>query len=120
MPYISAKRVAEIRKELKKEFPEFKMSIRTRNYSTVYVSILSAPINMLSSSERTYESVNPFYIGEYYKDKPEIKEILLRIKEVIDKGNHVVSVDGDYGDIPSFYIDINIGEWDKPFVVDNK
>lgn len=122
MPHMSAKRTAEIRAELKKEFPDFKFSIRTRHHSTICVSVLEAPFNMLMNTTRENESVNYFHISDHYENCPKIKEVLLKIYSIMNDGNYTVSVDGDYGNIPSFYVDLQVGEWDKPFkiVVPNK
>ena len=119
MPHITTERVSEIRKELKREFPNFKFSITKRHHSTVVVAILAAPFNMLSdeTNERRYEGVNHFYINEHYKENTKVRDILLKIEEIINNGNYTVCQDSDYGAIPSFYIDIKIGDWDKPFIV---
>lgn len=117
MPYISTERVKEIRTELKSQFPDFKFSVRTENYSTVAIAILEAPFNMLPEDEKKYTGVNHFYIAEHYKDEPEIKEVLLKIKDIANKGNGTLVEDGDYGTVPNFYIDIKIGNYDNPFKV---
>lgn len=114
MPYISPEEVKEKRSKIKKAFPGFKFSIVNRHHSSIDVSILEAPINMITS-DRDHESVNVYYIAEHYQDHPEIKNVLLKIHEIINNNNRIISEDGDYGSIPRFYTDINIGRWDKPF-----
>lgn len=118
MPYISKERVAEIRSQIKKEFPDYKFSIVRDGHSTVEIAILEAPFNMLTNGNgETYEHVNHFYIRDHYKDFPQVRDVLARIYEIADQGNSIVSVDGDYGNIPKFYVGIRIGRWDKPFKV---
>jgi len=116
MPYITKERVSEIRTELKKEFPNFKFSITRRDSVEVKVVILSAPFNMLTCGEN-YECVNHFYIAEHYKETPAIMDVLLKINSIMDAGNRTITTDGDYGNIPAFYTDLSIGNWEKPFIV---
>lgn len=120
MPHISTERVAEIRKQIKAQFPQFKISVTCRNYSTVCIAIIEAPFNMLIDASKKYEDVNHFYIAEHYADYPQIKEVLLELNKIANEGNGTECEDGDYGTIPNFYIDINIGSWDKPFIVKEK
>jgi len=115
MPYISTERVKEIRRELKSKFPDFTFSVTTENHSTVSVKILKATVNLIREG-RQNESVNYFHISENYKDYPEIRDVLLAVYAIMNEGNGVVSVDGDYGSIPRFYVELQIGSWDKPFV----
>lgn len=118
MPYITKERVREVREQLKKEFPKIKFSVTREHYSGIKIIIRSAPFNMLSNG-RDYEQVNEFHIEENYKDAPEIGDILLRIKEIANTGNGELVYDGDYGSVPRFYIWINIGEFDRPFIKSN-
>jgi hypothetical protein len=106
--------VAEIRAELKKEFPDFKFSVRKRDYNSMNITILSAPINLLEGSDKKYERVNEYYIEDHYKDNPKVRDILKKIKNIAFK-DVTYRETGDYGNQPSFYITISIGEYDKPF-----
>lgn len=117
MPYITTERVSEIRNNLKKEFPNFKFSIRKENHSSVNVDILEAPFNMLRDETKTYETVNHFYINDTFKDFPEAKEVLIRINEIMNATNGVFVEDGDYGTVPNYYTNLSIGSYDKPFKV---
>jgi len=116
MSYISTEDVRAKRIKIKKTFPGFKFSITCQRHSSIHVSILEAPINMLTG-DKEYESVNHFYIEDHYKETPEIMEILLKIKNILSKGQHEIVYDGDYGSVPNFYINISIGSWDKPFKI---
>ena len=109
----------EIRKELKKEFPAsegWTLSVTKRNHSSVHVAVMTAPIRM-HDGENGYESVNYFRIAEHYREKPEVRDVLLKIYGIMNKGNHTISEDGDYGSVPEFYVDLSIGRWDKPFSI---
>ena len=119
MPYISANRVREIKQQIKKEFPEFKFSVRTRHNSTVVIDILEGPVNMMVTDyalQHGYDNVNHFYIKEHYEKWPEVRDILLHIYKIANEGNATQFYDSDYGAIPEFYVDLNIGDWNKPYI----
>jgi hypothetical protein len=120
MPFISTKTVKERRDLLKKALPEFKISVKTVHYSTISVTILSGPFDLLPNSVEKYEQVNKFYIDDHYADLPETKDVLKKVLDIANKGNYIESEDGDYGSIPSFYTRISIGKWDRPYQVIKK
>jgi len=117
MPYITKEEVAEKRRLLKTEFPKFKFSVRTENYSTIDISVMSGPIDMKPAYDG-YQ-VNPYGIKEHYKDEPEIRDFLARVYEIANTSNRIQFVDSDYGSVPQFYVSINIGKWDKPYEINN-
>ena len=109
-------RVAEIREELKREFPDFKFSIRKDGYNGVRIAILSAPINLLEGEPEgtKYIDVNNYYIDENFKDVPAVRDVLKKIYGIASRGVTYRET-GDYGTQPDFYVYIKIGEYDKPF-----
>ncbi len=109
--------VANIRKELKRCFPTFKFSVTNRNYSSVNIVILSAPKDLLAGCEFTYKDVNIYRIDrDYLEDYPGIRYILNRIYEIANAGNYDNSDSQiDHFDI-GFYVNISIGDWERPFV----
>lgn len=115
MPYITKEQVALKRKQIKKQFPDFKFSIRNENYSKISVTILEGPVAM-TDREDGYEHVNVFSIGRVYENKPTVKSVLEGIYSIINRDNYTESFDGDYGNIPSFYTRIAIGDWDRPYI----
>lgn len=115
MPYISKEVVTQKRKDIKKAFPDWKFSITKRHDSTLNVCILEANVKL---TEKNHESVNHYYIKEHYQG--EVKECLQKIADIMLEGEKIVSEDSDYGSIPNFYVDLNIGKWDKPFVYKGK
>lgn len=121
MPYISAEDVKKKRQEIRKAFPKFKISVTGQSHSSIHVDILEAPFNMLTEKELFgYEPVNHFYIEEHFKNTPKIMEVLLKIKDIISKGQKEIVYDGDYGSVPNFYINMRIGRWDRPFKIKEK
>lgn len=117
MPYISPKRVKEIRNEIKSLYPDFKFSITTKHYSSVYIIIKSGPVELITIPEDTkrYQQVNHYYIAEHYKDEPEVRDMLQNIYNIANKGNGTEVEDGDYGRVPNFYLHIQIGDWNSPY-----
>ena len=120
MPYISTEEVREKRNLIKKEFPNFKFSITRRHASTIMIHILEGPIDMSGVIENGHESVNHYHIDEFYNDYPKISELLKSVYKIANKSNHTESTDGDYGNIPSFYVDISIGRWNRKYKQVNK
>ncbi len=111
MPYISTEEVKTKRDALKKEFPNVKFSVTKENCSSIHVHIMEAPFEI----EEKEKDVNHFYIAEFYSHKPKVRDFLLKVKKIINDGNGIFVVDGDYGAVPNFYINIRFGKWDKPY-----
>jgi hypothetical protein len=107
MPYISTESVAAKRALLKKAFPEYKLSITRVHSSTICVDIMGGPI------ELTDAQVNVFYAHEHYEG--EAKRVICGIIDIIKAGEKIISPDTDYGNVPNFYYEVNIGKWDKPY-----
>ncbi len=121
MAYISKERVKEIRTQLKKEFPELRLSVRTRHHSTVEITIKEGPYDFFNmhneenweNKPKDYVQVNEYYIKDNWTGKA--KDILLRIKDVAVKGSYnrnAADLYADYCDF-TFYVSISIGEWDS-------
>lgn len=107
MPYISTERVSEVRKQLKSTFPSVKFSVRRHHHSTIAVSIMESAFTW----PKGVQQLNPFYLERY-----DHAEFLQQVHDIANAGNRIVSEDGDYGSIPKFYVDIEIGKWDRPHV----
>jgi len=115
MPYIDKNEVARIRKELKNALPNFKISVIRQHYFSVNIVLLSGPAEL---TKREHEQVNPYYIKENYTG--EAKNVLLKVSKIASKKQHEQQYDMDYGSIPNYYINISIGDWDKPYINTNK
>lgn len=119
MPYITTEEVREKRQKIKKALPKYKVSIRKEHHSSIRVNILSGPIQLLSEDrlDRGEEGVNHFYYKEHYAEEPEKLKVISTIIDILKDNQRIVSVDGDYGNIPNFYISLTIGQWDKGYEV---
>lgn len=120
MPYITTDEVKIKRNLLKKALPEYKLSVRCVDYAVIDVSIVEGPIDLMPETDDKHRQVNHFYIESTYKDNPEALRVLTIIKDIANKGNYTASEDGDYGSIPSFYVHINIGKWDRNYKIVKK
>lgn len=99
-----------------------KASLAVHNYSTLVLNIKSGKIDFLGSfardfdqanPQRTYLQVNPYWYHEHFDGAA-----LAFLKEVIpamNVGNHDRSdIQSDYFDV-GWYIDVNVGRWNKPY-----
>lgn len=107
MPYIDKDRVKQVRDALKKKFPNVKFSVVREHFSTIKIAIMESPF----SWSKGHLSLNHFYL-----DREENPEFLKEVKAIANEGNKTEYFDGDYGNIPSFYLDMSVGKWDKPHV----
>ena len=111
MPYLPKEKTAEIRKELKATFPEFKFSIRTRDAMALDIAVMHGPIDF----DEEYMDVNHYYIDRHFEGEAE--KFLTAVKEIACSGVYEEVYDGDYGSIPSYYVNISVGKWDRPYKV---
>ena len=111
MPHIKAETTKAIRKEIKKSFPNMKFSVTTENHSTVRVALLESKIEM----HKDHFTVNEYYLQE--EENKEIIPVFEKVLEIINshKKQRTITVDGDYGNVPNFYINLSVGKWNKPY-----
>lgn len=116
MPYITTEKVKEIRETIKKEFPEFKFSIRKEDYSSVNISVMSGPELF---KDWSHTNINQYHFERHYEDEPEVLEFLKKLFHVITcvHEQKTVYTCEDYGNWPNYYLNVSIGKWDKPYQV---
>ena len=135
MAYISTEEVAAIRKELKKELPEYKFSVTKHHHSSVTVAFMKGPAFAEFQSRDRYtgefkddvieghEQLNHYWAMDFYGEKNGalIKKVEKIIKtapvkaggrEWYDKSDAMT----DYFDT-AYYMNIHVGKWDKPYEV---
>lgn len=123
MAYITSESVKEMRTKIKSLYPSkkgWKFSITRDHYTSVRCSILSAPVELRLDTSKDNISVNNFWIESNYEGKNDIaKEILLNINSILNLNNFDKSdAMTDYFHV-GHYVNISIGEWDKPFKLVN-
>lgn len=143
MAWVTNEKVAQVRADLKKEFPEIKFRVNKgkNHHSTLYVTIVSAPYRFISEGTK-YTEINHYgldenttYLGakfeeaqkqnpsaylerREYAEKFERVDILERIVQIMSVGNFDKSdIMTDYFHV-GFYMSLSIGSWDKPFQYD--
>jgi hypothetical protein len=119
MAYVSNEKKSQIQAALKPIFKKYgiKATVGRNSYkSTLVVNVSSGDINFGTD----YQQVNVYWVDDHYtgKAKDFLNEVLDAIKksgEWYDESNAQI----DYFNT-AFYIDINIGRWDKKYVYNNK
>lgn len=112
-------------KSVLKEY-DIKGSISVHNYSTLIVNIKSGKLDMIKNyvevSNPLWEvggniPVNPYCISESFSG--DSQEFLIKLNEAMNKCDDLSNHDNSdlmfgYYDV-GWYIEINIGQWDKPY-----
>ena len=124
MAYISTLEIRQIRKELKKEFPEYKFSVRNQHHSSVAVSVLKGPAQFHTDMQ----GESSMHVNEYHIERnwgSENSAILNKMVEIIKtapgraEGGREWFDKSDYQSDyfhTAFYISLWIGKWDQPYL----
>jgi hypothetical protein len=111
-----------------------KGSLSVRNHSTIVLTLKSGAIDFIGNSNRVcgndfyqvqrgfkpttsgYDQVNPYWFQDHYDGdaKAFLTEAMNALKSAdwYDESNAMI----DYFNI-AYYVDINIGKWDSPYIV---
>ena len=136
MAYMNQERKAKITKMLKPILAKYKVkgSLSVRNHSTIVLTLKSGVIDFIGNSNRVcgndfyqvqrgfkpttsgYDQVNPYWFQDHYDGdaKAFLTEAFKALKSAdwYDESNAMI----DYLNI-AYYVDINIGKWNSPYVV---
>ena len=117
MAYVSQTDKKELSIGIKKVLKKYNMkgTIAVRHHSTLVVNIQSGPIEFNHTHGDGHTQVNPYWIHEHFEGvaKQFLTELLVEMKGTKYYNNDNAMV--DYFD-RSHYTDINIGQWNKPYV----
>ena len=138
MAYMSQERKAEIAPKVKAICARYgiKATLAVRHHSTLVLNIKSGKLDFIenyinANHNRHYGGsmsadqvayirqgqtldVNPYWYQEHFSGFP--KAFLEEIFQAMNKGNHDNSdIQSDYFDV-GWYVDVNIGAWNKPYV----
>ncbi|MCI9976483.1 hypothetical protein JY742_10160 [Clostridioides difficile] len=123
--YLSTKDIAKIIRQYVKEiYPTYKFSVTTTSFSggsSISVSLMEAPSNIFNEGlEKDYIQINHYNISSDDRLNSIGKSVLNDVYSQLQSYNYDDS-DAmiDYFDT-NFYIDINVGKWDKAFKVVEK
>jgi hypothetical protein len=134
MAYMSQEKKSKISPLVKSICKKYgiKASLAVRHHSTLVLNVKSGNIDFISNFNETVEKrprpehlpfipaktsiqVNPYWYHEHFSGKA--KKFLSEVLQVMNSGNHDNSdIQSDYFDV-GWYVDVNIGQWDKPYIV---
>lgn len=125
MAYMNQEKKAKLSPAIKAVLKKYNMkgSIAVRNHMCLVVNIKSGKLDVLGNAKKnglnandTYIDVNTYWIDTHYTGK--VKNFLLELKAAMMTGNHNNSdIMTDYFDV-GWYIDINVGAWNKPYILE--
>ena len=124
MAYMDQERKAKLAANLKQVVPAgWKYSLAVRNHSTIVMNISAAPVNLIAAFKpseyfnpetATHADVNPYHYEKHFADEA-VSDVFSKIFTALNDGNHDRSdTQTDYFDV-GWYVDVNIGRWNKPF-----
>lgn len=127
MAYMSQEKKASLAPAIKAILAEYglKGSIGVRHHSTLVLNIASGPVDFIGerAADRydnplfpaKYLQVNVYHVGSHFVGKSKI--VLEKLVAAMKVGNRDNSdLQSDYHDV-GWYVDINVGQWDKPYVL---
>jgi len=124
MAYMNQQKKQTIKPGVDKVLKKYglKGSLSVDNHSTLVLTIKSGGIDFFEdvvkanpdkTIYRKHMQVNEFWIHEHFTGKS--MKALMEIKTAMNLGNHDRSdAQSDYFDV-GWYININVGRWDKPY-----
>lgn len=127
MAYMSQEKKAKIAPVIKSILKKYKVkgSLAVRNHSTLVLNLKSGSIDFIANYGNTPEArmdaekfgiqVNPYWYKDHFTGKA--KAFLSEVIPAMNCGNHDNSdAMTDYFDV-GWYVDVNIGRWNKPYTV---
>jgi hypothetical protein len=126
MAYMSQEKKAKIAPVIKSILKKYKVkgSLSVRNHMSLVLTIKEGSVDFYNDYGTTPEArqdaekfgiqVNPYWYQDHFVGQS--KKFLAEIIPAMNSGNHNNSdVQSDYFDV-GWYIDVNIGKWNKPYV----
>ena len=120
MPSISKEQVKLARQELKKQLgKEWKLSVsRPRPGMSIRVVVLSGPLPFPYEG-RTHKQIHFGGATQlrctHFRDRPEWAAVLNTILKICGQDMSGGFHDSDYGYVPGHYIQLDLGDWDRPY-----
>ena len=134
MAYMNQQKKAVIKANLDKILKPlgFKFGLRVRNHMSIALTIKSGPVDFIGDyvtvekskgqqapdyiTKTGYMSVNKYWYQKHFS--PKVAEVIGKAIEALMSAGYYDRSDSmvDYFDV-SYYFDLNIGEWDKPYEI---
>ena len=136
MAYMSPEKKAKISPKIKAILAKYKVkgSLSVRNHMTLCLNLKSGSIDFIANSNKVcsnnhyqvasgfkpstsgYDQVNPYHFKDHYDGKA--LAFMQEVFAAMNDGNHDRSdIQSDYFDV-GWYVDVNIGKWDKQYTVE--
>jgi hypoxanthine-guanine phosphoribosyltransferase len=126
MAYFNQERKAEKAPKLKAIAKKYgvKITLGVNNYSTLVINVNKGSIDFLGNFNETlvrdrsvpatsHIQVNPYHYDKHFTGKA--LDFLKEIMQVANEGNYDKSdIQTDYFNV-GWYVDVNIGKWNKPY-----
>ena len=112
------KRLAPQIKEILKRH-NMKGSLSVDNYSTLRLTLREGPIDFSFTNRegKVINHINEYWYHEHFADNPTALAFLSEVIPAMNDGNHDNSdIMTDYFDV-GWYVSVNLGRWDKPYIV---
>ena len=124
MAYMSQEKKAKIAPQVKAILKKYnvKASLAVRNHMTLVLNVKQGPIDFIKDFGNPEDAkkfgiqVNPYWYHEHFTG--ESKKFLTEVITAMNDGNHDRSdIQTDYFDV-GWYVDVNIGQWNKPYALE--
>lgn len=124
MAYMNQEKKARIANLIKPILKKYgvKGTLAVRNHSTLVLNLKSGKIDFYKDFGKEEEArrfgiqVNPYWYKDHFTG--ESKKFLSEVIPAMNAGNHDNSdIQSDYFDV-GWYIDVNVGRWNKPYSVE--
>ena len=124
MAYMSQEKKAKIAPAVKAILKKYnvKASLAVRNHMTLVLNVKQGPIDFINDFGNSEDAakfgiqVNPYWYHEHFTG--ESKKFLTEVITAMNDGNHDRSdIQTDYFDV-GWYVDVNIGQWNKPYALE--
>lgn len=121
MAYMSQERKKELSPKIKEICKKYgiKATLSTTRHSLV-LNVKSGKIDFAADFKHDvhHYAVNTYWVNDNYSGKS--KEFLNEVIDAMNVGNHDNSdIQSDYFDV-GWYIDINVGRWNKPYMIEKE
>lgn len=135
MAYMSQERKQSLSPAVKSVLKKYgvKGTLSIRGHSTLVLKLKSGAIDFIANCNRVcgsshyqtsrgfrpitngYTDVNTYWYRDHFDGSA--KDFLTEVLEAMNRGNHDNSdIQSDYFDV-GWYVDVKIGQWDQPYVV---
>lgn len=117
MAYMNQERKAALAPAVKAICKKYgvKATLSVNHHSTLCLNVKESAIDFIGESGRTYTQINTYWIHD--REDGVAKSFLTEVVAAMNNGNHNRSdLMTDYHDV-GWYVDINIGQWNKPYIL---